>query len=395
MQSIENTSVRHDEPGTSSKSGMRYPGWLTLFIVWTLIGSLAFARHLLDATGSHSNINPIAEFAGWLTCFYPWILLAPLVFRIEKRFPLSGKQWMRSILPLFLCGIFLSFIAVKFTILLGMLVSRKFDLHTLIVAAPLGESGLAFFLYCNIVITGAVIRTLIHLERQQRVAAELELENAKLEACLKDAELEAMRLRLKPHFLFNTLENISALAEDDPRLARKMLARLGELLRAAFRRDYQAEISLSAEIALMNAYLDVERVRFGERLHVSIEIDPQTETALVPSLLLQPLVENAILHGLRDVSGTGRIEVASERNSDHLILTVKDNGNGPSNHSLESLSLGVGLGSTRERLMRMYPQGHQLSVEKMQNGGTLVYIQLPFHTHNAATHDSVANSYHR
>ena len=211
---------------------------------------------------------------------------------------------------------------------------------------------------------------------------ELALENAKLETCLKNAELETLRLRLKPHFLFNTLENISALAEDNPKLARKMLSRLGELLRAAFRRDFQAEISLSSEIALMNAYIDVERVRFGERLKVDVDIDPETEAALVPSLLLQPLVENAIVHGLRDVSVAGRIEVRSTRDSGSLVLTVKDNGSGPA-QALEDLPLGVGLGSVQERLLRMYPRDHQLSVKRADDGGTLVHISLPFRTKTA------------
>jgi LytS/YehU family sensor histidine kinase len=225
---------------------------------------------------------------------------------------------------------------------------------------------------------------MIQLERQQRLAAELALENAKLETSLKHAELETLRLRLKPHFLFNTLENISALAEDDPRLARRMLSRLGELLRAAFRRDFQAEISLSSEIALMNAYIDVERVRFGERLMVSVDIAPETEPALVPSLLLQPLVENAILHGLRDVTEIGRIEVRSVKSFESLVLTVKDNGNGPPRQSLAELQLGIGLGSTQERLERMYPRNHDLSVQRSEDGGTLVHIQLPFRTRHTA-----------
>jgi LytS/YehU family sensor histidine kinase len=159
-----------------------------------------------------------------------------------------------------------------------------------------------------------------------------------------------------------------------------MLSRLGELLRAAFRRDFQAEISLSSEVALVNAYLDVERVRFGERLLVNIKIDPETEAALVPSLLLQPLVENAILHGLRDVTEIGKIEVCSVKNLESLVLTVKDNGNGTPHQSLSELELGIGLGSTQERLQRMYPRNHGLSVRQAEDGGTMVHIQLPFHT---------------
>jgi LytS/YehU family sensor histidine kinase len=287
---------------------------------------------------------------------------------------------MRGLPILFFYGALLAFAAMKISLVLSMMLERNFDLHRLLFSNPLSETAIAFFLFWTTAAAGAIIRTIIQLEQQQKVAAELALENAKLEACLKNAELEALRLRLKPHFLFNTLENISGLAEDNPRLARRMLSRLGELLRAAFRRDFQDEISLSSEIALTNAYIDVERVRFGERLLVNVDIDPETEAALVPSLLLQPLVENAILHGLRDVTEIGRIEVRSARSSGSLVLTVKNNGNGPPRQTLGELELGVGLGSTQERLQRMYPRNHGLSVRQSEDGGTMVHIQLPFHT---------------
>src|SRR5580704_609098 len=367
-----------------NKKGIRYPGWLALFVIWTLIGAFRFLRYRLDPSSSPSHLHPLTEFAEWLTCFYPWVLLAPLVFRLERRFPLDREKWIRSLPMLIAGGLVLAVVAVKITIALNMLINRRIDVYALILDYPVAEFSVAFFLYWNIVIAGAVIRTMIQLERQQRLAAELALENAKLETSLKHAELETLRLRLKPHFLFNTLENISALAEDNPKLARKMLSRLGELLRAAFRRDFQAEISLSSEIALMNAYIDVERVRFGERLMVSVDIAPETEPALVPSLLLQPLVENAILHGLRDVTEIGRIEVRSVKSFESLVLTVKDNGNGPPRQSLAELQLGIGLGSTQERLERMYPRNQDLSVQRSEDGGTLVHIQLPFRTRHTA-----------
>jgi two-component sensor histidine kinase len=372
--------VHSGESSTKIGTGLRYPGRLALLAVWTIVGFLAFARQLPSRASMPSFPHLLLEYAGWLTCYYPWVLFGPVVFRLEQRFPLDRDRWMRSLPPLFFYGALLAFAAMKITLALSMMLERNFDLHRLLFSNPVSETAIAFFLFWTTAAAGAIIRTIIQLEQQQKVAAELALENAKLEACLKNAELEALRLRLKPHFLFNTLENISGLAEDNPRLARRMLSRLGELLRAAFRRDFQDEISLSSEIALTNAYIDVERVRFGERLLVHVDIDPETEAALVPSLLLQPLVENAILHGLRDVTEIGRIEVRSARNSGSLVLTVKNNGNGPPRQTLSELELGVGLGSTQERLQRMYPRNHGLSVRQSEDGGTMVHIQLPFHT---------------
>lgn len=382
MQSIENEGMSQEEQSPTIDGGLRYPGALALFVIWTLVGAACYLRYRSSPTSVATGVNPLLEFAGWLTCFYPWIILGPVVFRVERRFPLNRKKWMTSLPVLALVGFILSATAVKMSIALTMLLNLHNGWHDLVFSLPMCELLIALFLFRNIAIAGAIIHTIIQLERQQRFAAELALENAKLETCLKNAELEALRLRLKPHFLFNTLENISALAEDNPRLARKMLSRLGELLRAAFRRDFQAEISLSSEIVLMNAYIDVERVRFGERLKVDVDIDPETEGALVPSLLRQPLVEDAIVHGLRDISDAGRIEVRSTKNSESLILTVKDNGCGTT-QTLQDLSLGIGLGSTQERLSRMYPSNHQLSVLRSDDGGTLVHISLPFHTKTA------------
>jgi len=371
------------EQSQCAATGLRYPGWLALFVIWTVIGACGYVRHLLNPASGAAAPYAFKEFFEWLSCFYPWILLGPVVFWLERRYPLNRAEWKTSVPLHLLFGAVMAAVAVKITIALNIPFDPRVKLHALLTSLSSSEFCLSLFLYWNIAIAGAVIRTIIDLERQQRDAVQLALQNAKLEASLKNAELETLRLRLKPHFLFNTLENISALAEDNPRLARKMLSRLGELLRAAFRRDFQAEISLSAEIALMNAYIDVEQVRFGERLRVDVDIDPETEAALVPSLLLQPIVENAIVHGLRDSSDIGRIgriEVRSAKNSESLVLTVKDNGSGPPHASLAELPLGVGLGSTQERLTRMYPQAHQLSVERSEEGGTLVHIHLPFRT---------------
>jgi two-component system, LytTR family, sensor kinase len=195
---------------------------------------------------------------------------------------------------------------------------------------------------------------------------------------LRRAELEVLRMRLNPHFLFNTLQNISVLIGHEPDAARTMLSRLGDLLRAAFRCEAQPESSLSAEIELTQAYLEVERMRFGDRLSFSLDIDPHTDQALVPVLLLQPLVENAIKHGLRGIAQGGRIDVRSACDEQRLILTVNDNGAGIPAAGLDGIQLGVGLGSTRERLIRMYPQSHDFSIRQLEQGGTEVRVVLPF-----------------
>ncbi len=157
-----------------------------------------------------------------------------------------------------------------------------------------------------------------------------------------------------------------------------MLTSLGDLLRAAYRRDYQAEITLSTEVELTRAYLDVEKMRFGDRLSISVEMGHETEHALVPTFLLQPLVENAIVHGLRGPARMGIIAIRSVQEDGRLVLTVTDNGVGVPVAGLAELEMGVGLGSVLERLACMYPDAHELEVRPLQHGGTEVRAALPF-----------------
>jgi LytS/YehU family sensor histidine kinase len=184
-------------------------------------------------------------------------------------------------------------------------------------------------------------------------------------------------MRLNPHFLFNSLQNIATLAKQDPDAASQMLARLGDVLRAALRNNAQPQTTLSAEIAVTKAYVAVEQIRFAGRLSVLFEVDPAIQRAMVPSLLLQPLVENAVTHGMRSAQLEGAIWIRALRQLDQLVITVSDNGSGPPTERLAELEMGIGLGSTCERLERMYPGQHKLSMQKLPEGGTEIRIVLP------------------
>lgn len=213
--------------------------------------------------------------------------------------------------------------------------------------------------------------------QKEREVNRLALERAQLESSLRQAELEALRTRLNPHFLFNSLQNISVLAQHEPKTASRMLASLGDILRASFRPDLPAEISLATELDLTRAYLEVEQMRFRERLSVCMDIAIGTERALVPSLLLQPLVENAIIHGLRGVS-KGRVGIRSRRKDDRLMISITDNGAGLIENDLQESKVGVGLNSTCERLARMYPNNYELNLRNLREGGAEARVVLPF-----------------
>jgi two-component system LytT family sensor kinase len=372
-------------------------------LVWTLIGSVAYARHYLqDPTGGPAS-RILYDLCTWLTCFYPWAALSPVVFRLERRYPLASADWPMNLAKLALPAAPLALLGIEIGVVLSLLVDFVFGKPIHLTMQSWRPEGLDFLvhllIYGGVVLAACVIRKLIELREREREAAALALEKAQLEASLRQAELEALRMRLNPHFLFNCLQNISVLAQDEPKTASQMLTRLGELLRTALRNDSQPETTLAAEIALTKSYVAVEGMRFGDRLSVVFDFVPEADQALVPTFLLQPLVENAIHHGLKNLRQTGAIFIrgsisnagagqsegrkeqinkSEARSGDCLVLTVTDNGVGLP-ESMAQIEPGIGLTSVSERLARMYPDQHSFSIRALAEGGTEVVITIPLH----------------
>ena len=217
-----------------------------------------------------------------------------------------------------------------------------------------------------------VVRHRARLEETRRLQAEA----AALQAQLADARLNALRAQLNPHFLFNTLNAISTLVEDDPRGVRRMIARLGDLLRHTLDDGGEQEIPLGRELEMLRRYLEIMEVRFQGNLEVSIESDASLDDALVPNLVLQPLVENAFRHGLAQKQSVGRVTVRAARDDGELVLTVRDNGTGPATNARD----GVGLTNTRARLAQLYGARQRLDLRAATGGGALAEVRLPYHT---------------
>jgi len=363
------------------RRSIRYPGPVTLLLVWILIGVLSYGRHYLQDHSSQPPADLSFEFLGWLTCFLPWAALSPLVFRLERKFPLGAAGWPPNFAKLMVAGLAMAYVGAEMALGLGLgidiLFRRPPDIPRHWWMPSLKELWVILLIYWLAVIAGYVIRNLIHLHEREQEAAELALQKSRLESSLRQAELETLRTRLNPHFLFNCLQNIAVLTQESPKTASQMLTRLGELLRNALRGDARPETSLESEITLTKSYVAVEKVRFGERLSVLFDIAPATQSALVPTFLLQPLIENAILHGLRGISRGGAIVVRSVIESDTLVLTVTDNGNGLPVTSMSDLETGVGLTSICERLQGMYPGEHSFAIRTLAEGGTEVLLVLP------------------
>jgi two-component system LytT family sensor kinase len=197
-----------------------------------------------------------------------------------------------------------------------------------------------------------------------------------LERSLALARLQALSLELQPHFLFNTLNGIAALMRDDPRRAERMLVRLGDLLRITLRAGADGEIPLRRELEHLDLYLDLQNMRFGTRLTVVRDVDPATLGARVPSMLLQPLVENALTHGISPRAGPGRLEVTARREGQMLVLRVRDDGVGPApgvDHGERT-----GIGATRARLAALFDGAQTFSLSPADGGGTVAEVRIPF-----------------
>jgi two-component system LytT family sensor kinase len=366
----------------------RYPGFWVLLLVWTAVGVVTSTPYYFVTPAGRQAPNPI-DMLPSVVSYYPWIALTMIVFRLEARFPLGGARWPRSFARLAITSVPLCLVASP--AMIGCFVGSLMLLGVQI-WFPLGlglwfkDVFVAQMLFWCAVAGGYVIRTRFQLQEQERRMSRLALEKSQLEAGLNQAQLDVLRARLNPHFLFNSLQNISVLTREDPQAASRMLVRLGDLLRSVLRHDSSPESTLAQEVELTRSYVELERIRFGDRLQVGFQVSSAVEDALVPCFLLQPLIENAIVHGLRGAKKTGVITVSAAKEANDLVLMVTDNGIGPPQRPDGEIRVGVGLGSTCERLARMYPDRHTFSMQRPPEGGTQVRVTIPLRFEEAGDH---------
>jgi signal transduction histidine kinase len=294
-----------------------------------------------------------------------WTLLAPVVLILGARVPVTRDRLARALAIHIPAAVLIAFAKILAE---GALTRRA------LAGGPIvfGISKL----YMAVLIYGAIVAAVQYAD-QRRLSQQRELRASQLQAELARAQVDALKMQLHPHFLFNTLNAISGLMREDVEAADTMLAQLSELLRRTLDTEGRHEVSLSDEIQWLRAYLAIQQTRFGDRLEVRIDIAPGSQAALVPTLILQPIVENAIRHGFAAHTGPGRIAIAAERAGERLRIDVTDDGPG----APEPVREGYGLRNTRSRLRALHGEHAVLAVGRRPDGrGTISRIELPYRT---------------
>ena len=315
-----------------------------------------------------------------LTYWYGWAVLAPGILWLARRYRFERHTWMR-VAAVHAGGV------LVFTCLHAVLAVSGRVATVAVFGADrrmtFGEyfQELFFLNFDWEMMTYWALVGLSHALDFYRESQHERVASAQLQARLAEARLQALQSQLHPHFLFNTLHTISALMHRDTEAADAMLARLSDLLRLSLDRTGTQQVTVKEEIDFIQKYLEIERTRFGDRLQVRLAVDPDTFDAAVPNLLLQPLVENAIRHGIAQQVGGGLLDVRVVRQGADLCLTVRDSGPGLSAAKLSALNTGVGLTNTRSRLAELFPGRHRFEFHEPADGGLAVEIVIPFVIH--------------
>jgi signal transduction histidine kinase len=332
--------------------------WLYGLVIWTVLALLSAAQNAAWRVFSGRPVPWVTlipnSLADWLTCG----LFTPGFYWMVRRFPIRGERWWRA-LPLHLAAS-LVFVVLKVTVYAPLF-------RLLNPTEPRSWSMILFGgFYADMLAYWASIGV-IHAIEYYRESRERQLEATRL-------ALENLRAQLQPHFLFNTLQSISTLIYRDQPAADRMLTDLSDLLRLSLRSVGLQQVPLQDELGFLERYLDIMRVRFGDRLVIAVAVGPEVQNALVPSLVLQPIVENAIQHGMADRPDVGHVTVRVTRDGPSLHLEVADDGPGLPATPTD----GIGLANTRERLSRLYGPSARVATISENGHGVTVRLTIPY-----------------
>jgi two-component system LytT family sensor kinase len=354
------------------------------FLLWTVAGLFFFSQSLTQKLHFHDPTPWWHSLASWLAGVYICALFTPAILWLGSRFPIEKRNWPAYIpLHLFFSAVFSviqlaldSYVHVRAGILpffLGSTFRQVFS--NLLVIAFHGN----IVTYWTILGIQYAIRYYRRYQEREQQALRLELHASELKTQLAHAHLNALKMQLQPHFLFNTLNAIMVLVRQQKgRQAEEMLSRLSDLLRCVLEDVEAQEVPLRRELEYLQLYLSIEQVRFQDRLRVEISADPAILDAAVPQMGLQPIVENAVRHGIGRSSAAGKIKISAARINGTLEVKVQDDGPGlPPTDSIQGR--GIGLANTRLRLHQLYGDAAHLALENSEQGGAVVTMVVPYH----------------
>jgi two-component system LytT family sensor kinase len=364
-------------PDTASRP--RVSAFALTLGVWAVVALIFMVQNLAqDLTHGRAiqwRRDVYEESLYWIA----FALLTPLLVWLSRRFSFIGGNWRRALAAHALAAPAVASlqVAVYFALVVGL----GLTLGELALAEVPGWLGTRGALFLILAITAYwkywVIVGLLHglayarlYSREQRAAAELR-------AQLNGAQLDRLRAQLQPHFLFNTLNSIAVLLRDDPERARTMVLRLGELLRAVVDSGNEPFVPLGRELAFIEQYLAIQQIRFGERLRVTLDISADRDRETVPHFLIQPLVENAVQHGIATRESGGTVLVGVHRQDGDLHIEVTDTPVNPAERGAEAPGSGVGLTNTRERLETLYGSAARPTLDPLADGGMRVTVRIP------------------
>jgi len=348
----------------------RRAGWIVG--LWTLYG-VVMAVHVYQRGVFWGYRHTWGKaFLAEMSFSYMWAVITPAVLWLGARFAMNRARWLRHGLLHLLAALLFTTVTKGIWDVSVLPVVRAEKVPTNILErwkmiSPVLDYGIlqyALILLCQSV--------WIYRGRYEQGR----LRAAQLEAQLSAARLSALKMQLQPHFLFNTLHALSELVHEDPEAAERVIARLSDFLRLTLEQAGTAEITLAEELDFLKRYLEIEKVRFEDRLQIDFQVDPVTLDARVPNFILQPLVENALRHGLSGRVDDALLEVECSRDAGRLTMRVLDNGPGVA--VPRSVKEGVGLANTRERLERLYGPDHRLDLRNVPSGGFEVSIEIPW-----------------
>ena len=350
----------------------RWLSWLSLFGFWTLLGLLS-SLQVAYLYQRYDKQIPLEDIFFWqMVDWYFWLPATPFIWWLGRRLPLARQSWLVNGSIHLAISIAFSVVHLANSSFIGRLIDapkyNKWSFNELLELLLARYIHLDILTYWCILAAGVALRYYSQLRQSQ-------LREAELESKLARARLQALEMQLQPHFLFNTLHAIGVLIrKQDTRVALRMLTGLSDLLRATLDKAGQQLVSVREELDFTRMYLDIEQIRFQDRLTIRTDIDQEVLSARVPSLILQPLAENAIRHGIAPRAAGGTVALIARVHDNRLQLEVCDDGVGLPADGIRS---GVGLDNVRARLEQLYPDDHSFAVSAGESGGVRACIEVP------------------